>query len=138
MAWCPFVVGVTYTREDVTALLGVPDTATSRWYSAYHRRGRDFYVFANVGAAATARSLPSHWEGDRLRWHGKPGSRLTQRIVRMLVNPWYRTHLFCRERPRAPFVYHGVAAAIEVKDTVPVEVLWRPPLPPPAPESGRR
>ena len=49
MAWFPFVVGVAYTREDITDLLGVPDAVGSHWYSAYHRHRSEYYVFANVG-----------------------------------------------------------------------------------------
>ena len=125
MAWFPFVVGVAYTREDITDLLGVPDAVGSHWYSAYHRHRSEYYVFANVGASAgTGRDKPSRWEGERLRWFGKPGSRLSHPSIRMLLQPATPVRMFCREQRRAPFVYHGLVAPVELKDTVPVEVLW--------------
>ena len=84
-----------------------------------------FYVFTNVGSPGrTGHDYDNRWEGSRLRWYGKTGSRRSQPQIQLMLNPGVPVHVFWRSDNSLPFRYAGLAVPLEVNDTTPVEVLW--------------
>lgn len=123
---CAFEQGRTYTRADVQDLLDVADEKRGGdWDTGYHRHDGAIYVFCSVGTAGrTGHDYQNRWEGDRLIWFGKRGSRLGQSLVRDLTGGVITVHVFWREQDRSPFMYAGVGRPEAIFDTSPVEVHW--------------
>lgn len=123
-----FHSGRTYTRDDVYAVLGVPDDRRrGAWETGYRSYEGAVYIFANVGTPG--REGDDHgnsWEGEYLRWFGKSISRLGQPIVGMLLDNDIPKHIFTRSDNTASFVYAGVGTAVECSGGVnePVCILW--------------
>jgi 5-methylcytosine-specific restriction enzyme A len=84
-----------------------------------------------VGSAGrTGHDYPNQWEGNRLRWFAKTGTRIDQPQMRDVLNPQTEVHILWRADNDRPFVYAGLATVADVRDTSPVEVVWAfPPIP---------
>jgi 5-methylcytosine-specific restriction protein A len=86
--------------------------------------GGEWFVFPTLGPSRTGHDYGNKWQGERLLWFGKTGSRRDHDSIRSMTGEEARVHLFTREHARDPFTYHGLVRAVEVRDTVPVEVVW--------------
>jgi len=118
--------GRTYSRPDVKERAGLPRAAKGgNWDTGVVEHGGEFVVFANVGTQGrTGHDYGNRWEGDLLRWYHKSGSHLGWDSVQRLLDRDRKVHIFWRSSNSEPFTYAGLAAAVEVADTTPVEVLW--------------
>ena len=127
-----FIPGQRYSRRDVFRVLGLPEeTWGGNWFTGYNEYAAAIYVFANVGVPGrTGHDYGNSWDGSRLRWFAKSGSRIQQPQIQRLINDNIPVHVFWRAANDQPFVYAGIGKAVEIKDTSPVEVLWKfDPLP---------
>jgi hypothetical protein len=126
MATPAFERGAKYTRRDVFRVLGIPEnTSGGNWFTGYQEHEGAFYLFSNVGTPGrTGHDYGDRWEGDRLYWYAKTGTRLSQPVMAKLLAPDSTVHLFWRSDNAEPFTYAGKALATQVMDTTPVEVLW--------------
>lgn len=123
----PFVVGRTYTRNDIYELMVVPpERQRGDWLNGYHREGDDWFIFANVGVAGrTGHDYDNHWRDDGLfHWRGKTTSSLHQPSIQSMLKPKGRIFLFTRNEDRHPFTFDGSVKAKSWKDTVPVTIVW--------------
>jgi hypothetical protein len=118
--------GELYIRPDVLRLLAVSDNVRGgNWFTGYNEHDGCVYVFVNVGAPGrTGHDYANAWEGDRLRWFAKNGTRLNQPQIRKLIDAATTVHVFWRDANDQPFRYAGEAKVVEVKNTSPIEVLW--------------
>ena len=121
-----FVVGNTYTRDQVADLIQMPlDRRGGNWNTGYDRWNDDFYLFCNVGAAGrTGHDYPNHWNGKFLIWYGKTGSKLTQPQIQSMLSGENQVHVFWRAKDRSPFTYAGEGKVHNVQETVPVQITW--------------
>jgi hypothetical protein len=123
-----FFPGQAYTRKDIYRILGVPEgDQGGDWDTGCHRRGHDFFIFANVGVVG--RSGPGYgnrWDGAHLRWEGRTGSTLRQPRTQALLSPQGEVLLFWRTGNRDPFTFAGPVRAVGSEDVSPVVVLWAP------------
>ena len=122
-----FQVGRRYSREELADVIGLPADRRKGgpWATGYSRWGDEVFVFSNVGIAGrTGHDYPNRWDGKLLVWMGKTGSSAHQPLIQDMVTGRMPTHVFWRGRDRAPFTYAGIATAVSVRETVPVEVTW--------------
>jgi hypothetical protein len=121
-----FERGTKYARRDVKERAGLrPNAKGGPWDTGIVEHKDEFIIFANVGTEGrTGHNYGNRWEGNRLRWYHKGGSHLGWASVKKLLEPKSRIHVFWRSSNEAPFEYAGIAHAVEVADTSPVEVLW--------------
>ena len=121
-----FVVGNEYSRGDVKEVAGVArDSVGGPWHTGVLEHDGEFILFVNVGTAGrTGHDYDNRWEGSFLRWCHQGRSHLGWASVRKLLERDRVVHVFWRGSDTDPFVYAGYAAAIEVKDSSPVEILW--------------
>ena len=121
-----FEAGSKYSRADVKELAGLPRGAKGGpWDTGIVEHESEFVIFANVGTEGrTGHDYNNRWEGERFRWSHKRGSRRQWKTVATLLEEGRRIHLFWRESNSASFEYAGLAKAIDVLDTIPVEILW--------------
>ncbi len=121
-----FEIGNQYTRRDVFRIIGIPeDTWGGNWFTGYNVHDGAFYIFANVGSTGrTGHDYPNRWEGSRLRWFAKSGTRLEQPQIQQMLDRHATVHVFWRGDNDRPFTYAGLAHHTDVVDTSPVEVLW--------------
>jgi hypothetical protein len=122
-----FVAGSTYTREQVAEIIGLPEDHRrgGPWATGYARWKSQIFIFCNVGVPGrTGHDYPNRWEDKSLVWYGKTQSKLGQPLIDTMVSGSEPVHIFWRAQDRAPFTYAGLAAALDVKATVPVEVTW--------------
>ena len=116
-----------YTRADVAELIGLPQHLRhgGNWDTGYSRWNAEFFIFCNVGIPGkTGHDYPNRWEGKELAWTGKTGSRKGTPFVSEMLSGTHPVHLFWRGKLDRPFTYAGLATAIEVIDTIPVQVRW--------------
>lgn len=80
-----FIIGSTYTREDIYNLLGLEEKQRGGdWLNGYHRHNDDYYIFCNVGIPGrTGHDYDNHWEGEN--WFG------TEKLSHTLNSPRYKT-----------------------------------------------
>jgi 5-methylcytosine-specific restriction enzyme A len=122
----PFHIGSDYTRNDVFAVVGIPERSGGPWYTGYTSHGPDWFIFCNVGTRGrTGHDYDNHFTGDDLVWSAKTDTHLRQPVIQQLLNPTGRVYLFYREGQRDPFTFAGSARSVEVFDTTPVKVRWR-------------
>ncbi|HSK78916.1 MAG TPA: DUF3427 domain-containing protein [Thermoanaerobaculia bacterium] len=121
-----FVVGEAYTRQDIYEIVGVPkDLRGGDWETGYHRHEDSYFLFVNVGLPGrTGHDYTNQFEGDRLIWYGKTGSRLSHPSIQALLEPGRNVYVFYRTQDRQPFTYAGLGQPVEVRDVVPVRVVW--------------
>lgn len=121
----PFTVGSRYHRRDVFRVLGIEDPGGGPMYTGYAAHGDDCFIFCGVDSAGrTGHDYKNRFIGEDLLWHGRNGSRLTQRSIQGLLNPTGHTYIFFRGDNRDAFTFAGVGTPKEVRDVSPVEVLW--------------
>ena len=118
--------GTAYTRADVKETAGVAtDARGGKWDTGVVEHMGEFLIFANVGTEGrTGHDYGNRWERGRLRWYHRNGSHLGWPSVQRIVERGRRIHVFWRESNDAAFEYAGIAAAIEIADTSPVEIVW--------------
>ncbi len=122
----PFHVGSDYTRNDIFAVVGLPEHSGGPWYTGYTSRGPDWFIFCNVGISGrTGHDYENYFIGDDLVWSAKTNTHLRQPVIQQLLNPTGKVYLFYREGQRDPFTFAGSAHPVEVFDTAPVKVRWR-------------
>lgn len=121
-----FERGAEYTRPDVKQRAGLSRGARGgNWDTGVVEHETEFIIFANVGTRGrTGHDYGNRWEGNTLRWYHKGGSHLGWPSVEKLLLPKSSVHVFWRESNDAPFKYAGLAVAVEIADTSPVEILW--------------
>ena len=109
-----YVIGATYTRNDIYELLDVPqDLRGGDWLNGYHRHGSDYYIFCNIDVAGrTGHDYDNHWEGEKLVWHGKTNSHFGQQTIRNLASGDHRVFVFYRTSDRDPFTFAGAGLPI--------------------------
>src|SRR6266545_3585014 len=121
-----FSPGQPYTRRDVFREIGIPEgTRGGNWFTGYRKHSGAYFIFTNVGTPGrTGHDYHNAWEGARLRWFGKTSSRLSHPTIQGMLQPRAEVHLFWRGANDQPFLYAGTAHPVEVKNSVPVEILW--------------
>lgn len=121
-----FKVGHVYSRSDVFDVLGlIPHPTGGNWFTGYVNHNDVFYVFTNVGTPGrTGHDYGNSWEGSRLRWYAKTGTRLAQPQIHQMLDPGTPVHVFWRSDNSRPFEYAGLGVPLEVKNSTPVEILW--------------
>jgi 5-methylcytosine-specific restriction protein A len=121
-----FKKGTRYSRPDVKEIAGIGrDAKGGDWDTGIVEYDNEYVIFTNVGTdGRTGHRYDNQWDGEYLRWSHKNGSRLSWPSVKKLLEPGRRVHVFFRMENREPFTYAGLAHAVEVTDTSPVEVLW--------------
>ena len=121
-----FVIDQSYSRPDVKNIAGIGRHAKGgNWDTGIVEHAGEFVLFTNVGTEGrTGHHYGNRWEGKLLRWYHKNGSHLAWPSVQNLLIPGRRIHLFWRTTNNVPFKYAGLATAVEVADTSPVEILW--------------
>ena len=121
-----FELGASYSRADVKEMAGLSRGAKGgNWDTGVVEHQSEFLIFANVGSAArTGHDYNNRWEADAFRWYHRAGSRRSWPSVANILEDGRTVHLFWRSSNSAPFEYAGLARAIEVFDTTPVEILW--------------
>jgi hypothetical protein len=123
----PFVVGESYTRDDIYRIMKVPeDKQGGIWHTGYTRWHDDLFIFATVGAPATGGfDYPNAWEGDTiLRWSAKNGSTLQQSLIQWMLREADRVFVFTRKKPRIPFAFEGLGSPASWEDRSPVVIRW--------------
>lgn len=121
-----FQVGRKYSRSDVFDELRLtPHPTGGNWFTGYVNHNGAFIVFTNVGSPGrTGHDYGNRWEGSRLRWYAKAGTRLDQPQIQQMLDPGSPVHIFWRSDNSKPFEYAGIGVVVEFKDATPVEVLW--------------
>lgn len=122
----PFVVGHTYTRNDVFEVIGLsPKPTGGDWFTGYTSHHGDKFIFAGVGTPGrTGHDYRNRWVGESLEWEAKGGTRLSMPSIREFLAPDARVYVFWREGDRAAFTFAGIGQAKEVRDTTPVQIVW--------------
>jgi 5-methylcytosine-specific restriction enzyme A len=115
-----------YSRADVKAAAGLARSAKGGdWDTGVVEHDGEFLIFTNVGTKGrTGHAYGNRWEGAELRWFHKRGSHLGWKSVERLLADDAIRHVFWRSDNADPFTYAGLALALEVVDTSPVEFLW--------------
>jgi len=121
-----FEVGKPYTKKDIYEILSVPDERRKgAWDTGYREYNGEIFIFANVGTEGrTGHDYPNRWESDLLHWVAKTNSHINQPIIKKLLSPSYKKHIFTRIDNKAPFTYEGLGNVVEYEATVPVKVVW--------------
>ena len=123
----PFEPGQKYSRADVRELLGLERDGKGGILDTGIARFQDqFLIFANVGIPGkTGHDYPNRWEGDRFRWYHKNNSQLRWPSVKQLLEKGSVIHIFWRDSSGEDFKYAGTGRPIDVKNTTPVEILFK-------------
>lgn len=121
-----FTVRETYSKKDIYAILNVPkEKQGGAWNTGYTRYNKDYYIFANIGVAGrTGHDYPNEIINNNLNWYGKNKSHINQDTIKNMISGKFNVHIFYRYDSREKFTYMGNGVAKEIKDTVPVNILW--------------
>lgn len=125
-ALCPFEVGKTYSKDDIYRIFEVPDKQQKgNWNTGYTKYAARWFIFSNINIPGRT----GHDYGDRLRpggmtWFGKTKSHIGQPSIVDMVSGKHPVYIFYRHEDRSPFTFGGMAHAVSVKDSTPVEVEW--------------
>ncbi|MBD3738725.1 MAG: DUF3427 domain-containing protein [Pseudomonas balearica] len=126
-----FILGRSYSRPEIRALVGDAHHRGGAWDTGYRRWRDEFFIFAGVGVAGrTGHDYDNHWDGDTLVWQARNNTRLGHRQIQELLSGTYPIHLFTREDERFGWTYRGLARPFEIADTSPVGVVWTFGVPP--------
>ena len=123
----PLESGRKYHRKDVFELLQLSPVPTGgNWFTGYHSHRGAHFVFCNIGTAGrTGHQHANGWETPtRLRWFGKTASSAAQPQIVSMIRGDEPVYLFYRTDNEEAFTFAGLATAIEVRETRPVEVTW--------------
>lgn len=79
-----FIRSQQYTRRDVFRVLGLPEeTWGGNWFTGYNEHDEAIFIFTNVGIPGrTGHDYGNVWEGSKLHWFAKNGTRLEQPQIR--------------------------------------------------------
>ena len=119
--------GQQYTRQELYELFNVPENKRrGNWNTGYHQYQGLWFIFATVsGPSRTGHDYENSWaEDEAFVWRGKTRSYKGQASIQSLIAPEATVLLFTREHDRDPFTFNGTVVPREVKDTVPVTVVW--------------
>ena len=120
-----FVIGRSYTRQDVFGVLGIDDPGGGNSYTGYASHRGDWFIFCGTGTPGrTGHDYRNHFAGADLVWFGKTRTTIRQPAIRAITSGNRRVYVFYRSDNRGPFVFSGTAKAKSGKDSTPVEVLW--------------
>lgn len=122
-----FINGGLYSRKDIQEILDVPkDKRKGAWTTGYTSYNGDYYIFCNIGVAGkTGHNYDNRFIGKNLSWYGKTKTNINQDTIKKMISGKYKVHIFTREdNTNINFIYQGEGKALEVKDTVPVNILW--------------
>jgi len=122
-----FEVEKTYSRSDVKDVSGLPRNAKGgNWDTGLVEHNGEVIIFANVGTEGrTGHNYNNEWLSEGLRWFHKERSMLSWQSVQELIKPTKKIHIFWRSLNTDPFTYAGLAHPVFVKDSSPVEFLWK-------------
>lgn len=112
-----FEVGAKYARRDVYEIVKVPaNRRRGNWETGYTSFHGEVFIFANIGVPGrSGHDYDNVWLGDKLRWRGKTGSRLHQPMIKEMLEPSTRVHIFTRSDARHAFTYEGLAARFRLR-----------------------
>jgi hypothetical protein len=122
-----FSRGQTYSRNQIADEIGYPEDKRQggAFFTGSIEHEGSFYLFANVGTAGrTGHDYANRWILKDLLTTGRTGSHRGQPSIRRRISGESPVHIFWRASDRGDFTYAGEARAIEISDTVPVEILW--------------
>lgn len=120
-----FVIGGTYTRQDVFRVVGVLDPGGGAWYTGYTSHLGDWFIFCGIETPGrTGHDYHNHFVNDDLVWFGKTSTTIHQPAIRAITSDASRVYIFYRSNNRGPFTFAGRAKAKAVKESTPVEILW--------------
>jgi hypothetical protein len=122
------IPGEQYTRSQLYEVFHVPaNQRGGDWATGYHRHEDLWFIFATVsGPGRTGHDYENVWAEDgSFVWHGKTGASQSHPSIQSLIDPGMTILLFTRGNDRDPFTFHGEAVPHEVRDTVPVTVVWQ-------------
>ena len=122
-----FIKGKLYSRKDVCKILGVPeDKRKGAWTTGYTSYKDNYYVFCNIGVAGTTgHDYNNRFIGNNLSWYGKTGTNINQPNIKKMISGNSKVHIFTRkDNSNVNFTYQGEGKVLQVKDTVPVNILW--------------
>ena len=122
-----FNVGSQYSRADIYEILNIPiERQGGDWQNGYHREGKDYYIFCNVGIAGrTGHDYDNHFEGSTLVWHGKTQSHFEQQTIKNMLSDEYRILVFYRLDNEPPFTYAGIGQPVpHFNIETPVRIDW--------------
>ncbi|WP_413721944.1 HNH endonuclease [Sodalis sp. RH24] len=126
MATYDFVVGNSYTKNDLYTLCRIPvEKQKGSWNTGYTQYDGDWFIFCNIGIPGrTGHNYGNRFVGDDLLWYGKTDSHINQPSIKSMRDGIGNNFIFYRTDDRSPFTFAGTAKAIQVRDIRPVEILW--------------
>lgn len=123
-----FIKGKLYSRKDVQEILDVPEDKRKggTWATGYTSCKGNYYIFCNIGVPGkTGHDYNNIFIGKNLSWEGKPNTNINQPTIKKMISGDHQVHIFTREdNKNVNFTYQGEGKVLEVKDTVPVTILW--------------
>lgn len=121
-----FKVGKQYSKNDIYRICDVPATERKgKWNTGYTQHRGDFFIFCNIGVPGkTGHDHPNRFEGRNLDWSAKKGAHLGQKLIREMVAPGARVHVFHRHDNNGPWTFAGLGEAVRITNSRPVGVLW--------------
>ncbi|MFT7421236.1 MAG: 5-methylcytosine-specific restriction protein A, partial [Arcticibacterium sp.] len=123
-----FILGNEYSKKDIYRIEQVPiQKQRGNWDTGYTQFNNKWYLFVNIGASGrTGHDYQNEKIGDKYKWYGKGGSKLTHPTIQSLLSPNASVCLFYRDNSRKNFTYVGEVLAETYEDCSPVEVIWKP------------
>lgn len=121
-----FVIGRTYTKNDIYALLNVPiESQKGSWDTGYRSYNRDVFIFTNIGVAGrTGVNHGNYWDNGNLVWYGKATSHAQQPLVKMMISNECNVHIFFRNDATKGFTYKGLGLAVSLEGSKPIRITW--------------
>lgn len=118
-----YVVGQNYSRTDIRNIENDPGTQ-GKWVSGYVEHNNEMFIFSTYdGEASTGVDHGDRWiNEDTFFWNAKKQSNLNHKLIKKLLDPSIKNHLFVRKsipnKARlkvTPFTYKGLAEPIKVE-----------------------
>lgn len=121
-----FAVNHTYSKNDIYAILNVPQAAQrGAWDTGYRKYEEDIYIFANIGVAGrTGHYHHNRWDKGDLVWFSKSKATPETPLVLEMIMGASKVHIFTRGNSSDPFTYQGIGKAKSVKGSQPVQIRW--------------
>ena len=121
-----FIIGKTYTKNDIYALLNVPiESQKGSWDTSYSSYNGDVFIFTNIGVARrTGANHGNYWNNGNLIWYGKATSHPQQPLVRMMASNECNIHIFFRNDSAKAFTYKGLGLAVSLDGDKPIRITW--------------
>src|ERR1700753_3607822 len=91
-----FIPKRAYSRAQIREQVGDLGRGGA-WDTGYRQYRGEFFIFAGVGAAGrTGHDYRNRWDGERLVWEAKNGSKLDDPQIRRLIGGRIPVHIFTR------------------------------------------